>query len=155
MTQELSPAVQILIDQLTTNPDEFFGLLGDAQDPYLVPKSRRPKFGIWTTIIEDELINVQSEIDRINVRRQTWFLTEEEKEALVDAYTAARRQRFEAEVIAMLHSKPADYGQQSAYVHGGTVSSYSSGGREVMRLDSSGNLSIGAAPQYIFTNSNS
>lgn len=99
----LSAGVQILIDQLKENPDAFFGPLRyDAREGYI-----SPKFSGWRQVIEEEIIGIDSGKDR--VRRAlpaTWFLSEDEKEALADAYLMARRQRFDAETIYTLSVEP-------------------------------------------------
>ena len=97
---ELSAGVQILIAQMKENPDAFFGPLAyDQREGYLAPR-----FHGWRQAIEEELIGL--DVQRLQVKRPlptTWFLSEDEKEALVDAYTLAKRQRFDAQVIYELN----------------------------------------------------
>lgn len=107
---EISAGVQILIDQLKTNPEEFFGPVGFEADGYLLKGTPRPKFSTWKSIIEDDLLDAQDDNLRVKThRRYSWFLTDAEKTALVGAYREARRQRFDAEIIADLHAKPEPY----------------------------------------------
>jgi len=139
----LSAGVQILVDQLKENPDHFFGSL--SQDKSHVPYY--PKFHGWRQVIEEELVGIDYRSDKISKRLpNTWFMTEEEKEALADAYLLAKRQRFDAEVITALTAESVEEGTvkfnaQNRYVFPqGTVV----GSQEAMRLDSSGNLGIGS-----------
>lgn len=133
----LSAGVQILIDQLKENPDAFFGPLRyDAREGYI-----SPKFGGWRQVIEEEIIGIDSGKDR--VRRplpHTWFMSEDEKEALADTYLLAKRQRFDAEIIYTLSVEP----ETTTSVYVGTQNISTTGYREAMRLDSSGSLGIGA-----------
>ena len=100
----LSAGVQILIDQLKENPDAFFGSL--SQDNSRHPPYY-PKFSGWRQVIEEELVGIDYVSDRISKRLpNTWFLNEEEKEALADAYLQAKRQRFNAEIITALTAEP-------------------------------------------------
>lgn len=126
----LSAGVQILIDQLKENPDAFFGPLRyDAREGYI-----SPKFSGWRQVIEEEIIGIDSGKDR--VRRAlpaTWFLSEDEKEALADAYLMARRQRFDAEIIHTLNVEPESHAEstmtikaQGRYAIDATGSTYTS-----------------------------
>jgi hypothetical protein len=97
----LSAGVRILIDQLKENPEAFFGPIG--HDPHTLYTN--PKFAGWRQAIEEELIGL--DVQRLQVKRPlpaTWFLTEEEKAALVQAYTEAKRQQFDAQVIYQLNA---------------------------------------------------
>lgn len=103
----LSAGVQILIDQLKENPDAFFGSL--SQDNRVV--SDYPRFSGWRQAIEDELVGIEYRSDKIGKRLpHTWFLSEQEKEALADAYLLAKRQRFDAEIITLLTAEPVNEG---------------------------------------------
>lgn len=99
----LSAGVQILIDQLKENPDQFFGSLShDKAHP-----TYYPKFHGWRNAIEEELVGVDYRSEKISKRLPTtWFMTEEEKEALADAYLQAKRQRFDAEILTLLTAGP-------------------------------------------------
>lgn len=113
----LSAGVQILIDQLKENPDQFFGPLN--QDNSRIPDY--PKFHGWRQIIEDELVGIDYRSDRINKRlAHTWFLSEEEKAALADAFLLAKRQRFDAEIIMALTTEP----QQDSVLRFNTANRY-------------------------------
>lgn len=123
----LSAGVQILVTQMKENPDAFFGPID--HDPY-TPYAN-PKFGGWRNVIEEELIGLENQ--RLQVKRShpaTWFLSDEEKEALADAYLLAKRERFDAEIIYAMN-KPQEEPQK--------IVQYS----EAMRLGASGTLSIG------------
>lgn len=125
----LSAGVQILIDQLKENPDAFFSpMTHDPREVYV-----NPRFSGWRHAIEEEIIGVEPHTKN-QIRRvlpATWFLSEDEKEALADAYLQAKRQRFDAEVIFTLNAPPEE--PQKSYTF-----------REAMRLDSSGTLGISA-----------
>lgn len=99
----LSAGVQILIAQLKENPEQFFGeFYTDAR--YV---ATNPKFSGWRQIIEEELVGVEYHSERLKKRlTYTWFMSEEEKEALADAYLEAKRQRFDAELVYLLNAQP-------------------------------------------------
>lgn len=151
---EISAGVQILIDQLKTNPDDFFGEVDVSYDANIFSsKTTRPKFGHWRSIIEEELVRVDDPRERIKPnKRHTWFLSEAERTALCDAFTAARRQRFDAEIIATLHTTAKSHTTDNYGIAQPNVLS-SSGfiaqpGQEAMRLDASGNLSVGPVSSH-------
>ena len=79
-------AVQVIIERLKTNPEDFFG---DADH-----RGRIPRF----SSILDKLDNLLTENQDGQVHR-LWFLEPEEKTALIEAYKEARRARFEAQVF--------------------------------------------------------
>jgi hypothetical protein len=98
----MMPAVQVLIDRLKSNPEDFFG---DISTSHLM---RSPKF---SDIIEklDDLLAVDLRADNnlgVDVRRfhRLWFLDKDETTALLDAYKEARRTRFEAQIFSTLLS---------------------------------------------------
>lgn len=128
----LSAGVQILIDQLNENPDQFFGSLSqDGRADYLPPK-----FAGWRQIIEEELVSIDYGSDSVQRRLPaTWFMTEAEKKALADAYLQAKRQRFDAEILLTLTAEDS----QGDTVRFRTTGRYN----ESMRLDSSGRLGVG------------
>ena len=99
-TSELSAGVEILIARLASHPEEFFGPV--LEDRSFHPKES-PKFSLWTAIIEDDIaLARRSDVAR-PATRHTWFLTEDEKAALSDAYRQACRLRFDSEVVAALY----------------------------------------------------
>lgn len=101
----LSAGVQILVTQMKENPDAFFGPID--YDPY-VPHAN-PKFAGWRDAIEGELIGLDSQ--RVQIKRNlpaTWFMSDEEKEALTDAYLLAKRERFDAEIIYAMNRPPEE-----------------------------------------------
>jgi len=79
-------SVQVIIERLKTNPEDFFG---DADS-----RGRIPRF---STIL-DKLDNLLTENQDGQIHR-LWFLEPEEKAALIEAYKEARRARFEAQVF--------------------------------------------------------
>lgn len=132
----MSPGVQILIDQLKDNPDAFFGpITHDPREGYLAPR-----FHAWRQAIEEELAGIEAQ--RLQVKRllpATWFLTDEEKAALLAAYIDAKRLRFDAEIIYALNRREEAPQQSYVYAQTGITTQYT----EAMRLDSSGSLGIG------------
>lgn len=132
----LSAGVEILVEQLKNNPEAFFGpITHDSREGYV-----NPKFAGWRQAIEDELLGIDSKrLQLKNPTAATWFLSDEEKGAIVEAYTAARRQRFDAETIFTLNAKPEPHPGYVYAQSGGIAATYT----EAMRLDSSGTLGIG------------
>jgi hypothetical protein len=79
-------SVQVIIERLKSNPEDFFG---DADH-----RGRIPKFqGIAEKL--DDLLSHKQE----GFIHRLWYLNEDEKEALIEAYKEARRARFEAQVF--------------------------------------------------------
>jgi hypothetical protein len=113
----LSAGVQILIDQLASNPDEFFGPIG--RDPEKLYVRRPPiKFHDF-----ERALRVLT-LGQPGADGDFWFLTDEEKAALRVAYKEACRIRFDANIIATLHAKPEeDYDAQGQVYTGNLVSS--------------------------------
>lgn len=99
----LSAGVQILVTQMKENPDAFFGSIDhDPYTPYV-----NPKFGSWRNAIEEEILGVEPNKERLRrALPATWFLSDEEKEALADAYLLAKRERFDAEIIYAMNRPP-------------------------------------------------
>jgi hypothetical protein len=92
MDKEMMQAVQVIIERLKTNPEDFFGDLDDGRPQHV-------KFGELASKIDDLLTEKQDgHIHRL------WYLTEDEKVALIDAYREARRARFEAKTFHQLLS---------------------------------------------------
>tara|TARA_R110000868_G_scaffold125254_4_gene330927 strand:- start:3761 stop:4204 length:444 start_codon:yes stop_codon:yes gene_type:complete len=89
-------AVQVLIERMKSHPDEF---LGEIDLPRI---ARNPKFG---DIIEklDDLLADNEKVGPRNFHR-LWFLNDDERTALLDAYKEARRFRFEAKIFHTLLS---------------------------------------------------
>jgi hypothetical protein len=90
-------SVQVIIERLKTNPEDFFGDLGDTRLRHLNPK--------FSTIREklDDLLIEKPDVGHIH---RLWYLEPEEKEALLAAYKQARRERFEAKVFHTLLTTP-------------------------------------------------
>lgn len=99
----IRPGVQILIDQMASNPDEFFGPVGESKGLSI----RRNKFATWAAVIENELIPGARLEREKEGRSYIWFLSDEEKAALAEAYTEARKVRFDAEIVFAMADKPA------------------------------------------------
>jgi hypothetical protein len=92
-------AVQVIIERLKTNPEDFFG---DADS-----RGRIPRFRNILDKLDDLLIDKQ---DAGHIHR-LWFLEPEEKVALIEAYKEARRARFEAQVFHdLLTPREENYG---------------------------------------------
>jgi len=100
----LSAGVQILVTQLKENPDAFFGPI--ASDPRSIFSN--PKFNGWRIAIEEEVIGIASDAVRVKHGPSTWFLNDEEKAALADAYRQAKRERFDADIIYTLNRPKED-----------------------------------------------
>ncbi len=79
-------SVQVIIERLKTNPEDFFG---DSDH-----RGRMPKFQGIAEKLDDLLAHKQE-----GFIHRLWFLNEDEKEALIEAYREARRTRFEAQVF--------------------------------------------------------
>ena len=95
-------SVQVIIERLKTNPEDFFG---DADS-----RGRIPKFSNILAKLDNLLTeNQDGQVHRL------WFLEPEEKTALIEAYKEARRARFEAQVFHDLLTKPEEnYGASLA-----------------------------------------
>lgn len=107
---EFSPGVQIIIDQLANNPDEFFGPV-DGSLSY-------PKFNE----LRKELTALScGQVPREDIHPALWYLTQEEKDALIDAFTQARRLRFAAEVVFRLHNDEEDKKLDKVYYTGNSM----------------------------------
>ena len=95
-------SIQVIIERLKTNPEDFFGGLEDTKLRHLNPK--------FSTVREklDDLLIEKPDVGHIH---RLWYLEPEEKEALLAAYKQARRERFEAKVFHTLLSKqePEEY----------------------------------------------
>ena len=88
-------SVQVIIERLKSHPEDFFV---DADH-----RGRMPKFqGIAEKL--DDLLSHKQE----GFIHRLWFLSDDEKEALLDAYKEARRARFEAQVFHTLLTKPEE-----------------------------------------------
>ena len=85
-------SVQVIIERLKTNPEDFFG---DADS-----RGRIPKFSSILDKLDDLLAHKQE-----GFIHRLWFLNEDEKLALLEAYKEARRERFEAKVFHTLLTK--------------------------------------------------
>jgi hypothetical protein len=86
-------SVQVIIERLKTNPEDFFG---DLEGGRLIGRYS-PRFQEITEKLDDLL----TEKEDGHVHR-LWFLEPEEKEALLAAYKEARRARFEAKTFHQL-----------------------------------------------------
>jgi DNA-binding transcriptional regulator YiaG len=138
----LSAGVQILVTQLKENPDAFFGPIAfDSRSPFI-----KPKFSGWRIAIEEEILGVASEEVRVKRGPTTWFMTDEEKAALADAYRQAKRERFDANIIYTLNRPPEDEVEKyrtttGQYQH--QLATAMNVTKEAMRIDASGHIGIG------------
>jgi len=89
-------AVQLIIERLKTNPEDFFGDLDGGR----LGGRYSPRFQEITEKLDDLLI----EKDSGNIYR-LWYLNEDEKTALLAAYKEARRARFEAKTFHQLMTR--------------------------------------------------
>jgi len=92
--KEMMQAVQVIIERLKTNPEEFFG---DLDGERLIGRYS-PRFDDIREKLDDLLIEKP---DAGHVHR-LWYLEPEEKAALIAAYKEARRARFEARTFHQL-----------------------------------------------------
>ena len=92
-------SVQVIIERLKTNPEDFFG---DLEDTKL--RHSNTKFSTIREKLDDLLIE-KPDVGHIH---RLWYLEPEEKEALLAAYKQARRERFEAKVFHTLLTKPEE-----------------------------------------------
>ena len=139
----LSAGVQILVTQLKENPDAFFGPI--ASDPRSIFSN--PKFNGWRIAIEEEVIGIASEAVRVKQPLPTtWFLTDEEKAALADAYRQAKRERFDADIIYTLNRPKEAEVEKYRTITGqyqNQLAKAMNATREAMRIDASGHIGIG------------
>ena len=91
-------AVQVIIERLKTNPEDFFG---DVVEGRLIGR-HAPKFNTIREKLDDLLI----EKPDVGHTHRLWYLNEDEKLALLEAYKEARRARFEAKVFHTLWTAP-------------------------------------------------
>ena len=90
-------SVQVIIERLKSHPEDFFGGFegrGLGQS--------RPKFNDVREKLDDLLLEKTEHPHRL------WYLNEDEKLALLEAYKEARRARFEAKVFHTLLTKPEE-----------------------------------------------
>jgi hypothetical protein len=92
-------SVQVIIERLKTNPEDFFGEIADKKrlgGPY-------PKFQDIANGLDDLLTDKHDgQVHRL------WYVTDAERIALLDAYKEALRARFEAKVFHTLLTKPEE-----------------------------------------------
>ena len=90
---KMMESVKIIIERLKTHPEDFFGEIADKKrlgGPY-------PKFQEITNGLDDLLTHPQDgHVHRL------WYLTDNERVALLDAYKEALRARFEAKAFHTL-----------------------------------------------------
>ena len=89
-------SVQVIIERLKTNPEDFFGDMEGR-----LTTRHAPKFNT----IREKLDNLLTEPQDGHTHR-LWYLNEDEKAALIEAYKEARRTRFEAKVFHTLLTAP-------------------------------------------------
>ena len=84
-------SVQVIIERLKTHPEDFFG----DMEGRLIGR-HAPKFNDVREKLDDLLSEKTEHPHRL------WYLNEDEKLALLEAYKQARRERFEAKVFHTL-----------------------------------------------------
>jgi hypothetical protein len=90
-------SVQVIIERLKTHPEDFFGEINEKRALGVT----YPKFHE----LRDKLDNLLTDPQDGNIYR-LWYLNEDEKLALLEAYKEARRARFEAKVFHTLLTAP-------------------------------------------------
>ena len=89
-------SVQVIIERLKSHPEDFFG----DMEGRLIGR-HAPKFND----VREKLDNLLTEPQDGHTHR-LWYLNEDEKLALLEAYKEARRARFEAKVFHTLLTAP-------------------------------------------------
>ena len=87
-------SVQVIIERLKSHPEDFFG----DMEGRLIGR-HAPKFDTIREKLDDLLLEKTEHPHRL------WYLNEDEKLALLEAYKQARRERFEAKVFHTLLTK--------------------------------------------------
>ena len=87
-------SVQVIIERLKSHPEDFFG----DMEGRLIGR-HAPKFNDVREKLDDLLLEKTEHPHRL------WYLNEDEKLALLEAYKEARRARFEAKVFHTLLTK--------------------------------------------------
>ena len=100
-------SVQVIIERLKTHPEDFFG---DLQSDRRTYQGTFPKF----QDITEKLDNLLTDPQDGNIYR-LWYLNEDEKLALLEAYKEARRARLEANVFHTLLTKPEEEPSTTTY----------------------------------------
>ena len=90
-------SVQVIIERLKSHPEDFFG----DMEGRLIGR-HAPKFDTIREKLDDLLLEKTEHPHRL------WYLNEDEKLALIEAYKQARRERFEAKVFHTLLTKPEE-----------------------------------------------
>lgn len=90
-------SVQVIIERLKSHPEDFFGGMAGR----LIGR-HAPKFNDVREKLDDLLSEKTEHPHRL------WYLNEDEKLALLEAYKQARRERFEAKVFHTLLTKPEE-----------------------------------------------
>jgi hypothetical protein len=139
-------AVQVLIDRLKSNPEDFFGEINTRHLIY------DPKFRDIVEKLDDFLADALRADNKLGVdaRRfhRLWFLNEDETTGLLAAYKEARRTRFEAQIFSTLLSPALNEEEAIKYATQGRYAQQlgaSMVATNSMRLDSSGNLGLGVS----------
>ena len=91
-------SVQVIIERLKSHPEDFFG---DVVEGRLIGR-HAPKFDTIREKLDDLLLEKTEHPHRL------WYLNEDEKLALLEAYKEARRARFEAKVFHTLLTAPEE-----------------------------------------------
>ena len=127
-------SVQVIIERLKSNPEDFFG----DMEGRLIGR-HAPKFNTIREKLDDLLVE-RPDVGHIH---RLWYLEPEEKEALLAAYKEARRARFEAKVFHTLLTK-----QESEENYGASlaVRSHPMSGK-IMMQGSSGPMWQGDVPE--------
>lgn len=94
----MNPAIEMIIEALETRPDDFFGPIGVN----LSQSYENPRLRYLERMMDREFVPRRDGENAVRVADEPvefWFLTPYEREALQQAFTAAKRERFTAEVI--------------------------------------------------------
>jgi len=135
----MNQAVTMLIERMSTNPEDFFGNVGHDESRIGIRafnKQNVPKLRHVAVQIERHIIGALGRDE--STGDAYWFLTEEEREALRVAYTKAKRTRFIADTIYTILNKnePEDDGPQAYAVPVTAISSTAGFSSNLLRSES-------------------
>jgi len=92
----MNPAIELIVERLKSNPDDFFGPLGKEDRVY-----KRPRLEYIERMMQRAFAPPRDEepVPSGGARVEFWFLEHEDREVLRVAYTEATRERFIAAVL--------------------------------------------------------
>jgi hypothetical protein len=94
----MNPAIEMIIEALETRPDDFFGPIS-GQTPQVYDS---PRLRYLERMMDRDFAPRRDDENAVRVADESvefWFLTPYEREALQQAFTAAKRERFTATTV--------------------------------------------------------